>query len=230
MQFDVYCDESCPEVFSDVKSHKFLILGGLWMPTDYRENFKSDIKALKTKYNYHTEIKWNKVTAKTVTFFNDLVKYFFSSDKLRFRALTVESNKIDYVQFSSGDPELNFYKFYYQLIHHWILDFNDYYIFLDYKVNRERYRIQTLKKVLISSNLSSNIKNVQSLPSKESLGIQLTDLFIGSVNGKFNSQIKSEAKLEVISSIESYLKGPIIPTPKSEEKFNVFNINLQGGW
>jgi len=134
------------------------------------------------------------------------------------------------VQFSGGDPELNFYKFYYQLIHHWILDFNEYNIFLDYKVNRERYRIQTLKKVLINSNLSSGIKNVQSLPSKESLGIQLTDLFIGSINGKFNRQIRSDAKLQVIYSIESYVNRPIAPTPKSEEKFNIFNINLQGGW
>lgn len=230
MNFDIYCDESCQEVFKDPKAHKYMILGGLWMPLDFRDEFKKNIKQYKLEHKYFSEIKWNKVAPSSLNFYKSIINYFFTEDNLRFRAITIESSKIDFVKFSEGDAELNFYKFYYQLIHLWLLDFNVYNIFLDYKINKERSRIKDLKRVLGLSNISSEIKNVQSLPSKESLGIQLADLLIGSISGKFNSELTSKAKIDIINSIEKHLGKPIEPTPKFKEKFNVFNINLRGGW
>jgi hypothetical protein len=50
------------------------------------------------------------------------------------------------------------------------------------------------------------------------------------VASKFNSEVKGQGKLELIAHVESYLEKPISSTQKWEEKFNVFKINLKGGW
>jgi hypothetical protein len=230
MKFDVYCDESSPDLLCHKEENKFAIIGSLWMPFDYRNEFKNHIKEIKEDHHYYSEIKWNKVSNNKIDFFIKLIDYFFSTDFLRFRSILIESNKVDLIRFNEGDAELSFYKFYYQLIHHWILDFNEYSIFLDFKTNKELFRLKELHKVLNNSNLTTEILKVQSIPSSQSFGIQLTDLLIGAINGKFNSSITSEAKISVINEIEKKLSSQIQPTNKSEEKFNVFKINLQGGW
>lgn len=230
MKFEVYCDESSPEVLKDRNANKFLVLGSIWIPADYREKLKSDINIIKEKFLYRNEIKWNKVAPSVLPFYKELINYFFLNNNIRFRALLVEADKLDMVRFHNDDSELSFYKFYYQLMQHWILDFNEYSVFIDHKVNKDRNRIHELWKVLKIANLFSAINNVQALPSNESIGIQLADLLTGIVNGKFNNKVTSQAKKEVISTIENLMGHNIAPTSKTVEKFNIFRINLQGGW
>lgn len=230
MKFDVYCDESSPDLLFHKEANKFSIIGSLWIPFDKREEFKNRIKEIKNSHHYYSEIKWKKVSINKQDFFIDLVNYFFEAEYLRFRSIIIESDMIDQIRFNKGDAELSFYKFYYQLLHHWILDFNEYNIFLDYKTNKERFRLKELWRVLNNSNLTTRIFNVQSIHSAQSLGIQFADFLTGAVNGKFNSQIKNVAKLSAIMKIESFIGKEILPTGKSEEKFNIFKINLQGGW
>ncbi|MFN6077559.1 MAG: DUF3800 domain-containing protein [Fluviicola sp.] len=230
MKFEVYCDESSPEVLWDKKANKFLVLGSIWIPSDYRKEFKDSIKQIKTKYNYRNEIKWNKVSPSNLAFYLELIDYFFSTDNTRFRAIMIEAEKVNMVKFHNDDSELSFYKFYYQLLHHWILDFNDYSIFIDHKVNKDFTRIHKLKDVLSNANLFSSIENVQALPSNELVGIQMADLLMGALNGKVNGKTSSEAKHAVIKKIEEFLGKEIAPTPKAEINFNVFKINLEGGW
>jgi uncharacterized protein (UPF0248 family) len=230
MKFEVYCDESSPEVLWDKKANKFLVLGSIWIPSDYRKEFKDSIKQIKTKYNYRNEIKWNKVCPSNLAFYLELIEYFFSTDNTRFRAIMVEAEKVNMIKFHNDDSELSFYKFYYQLLHHWILDFNDYSIFIDHKVNKDFSRIHKLKDVLSKANLFSSVENVQALPSHELVGIQLADLLMGALNGKVNGKTTSEAKHTVIKKIEEFLGKEIAPTPKAEINFNVFKINLEGGW
>lgn len=231
MNFEIYCDESGLEALSHKRSHLFTAIGGVWMPADYRAIFKEHITAIKLKHNVYGELKWNKVSPKFYELYKDIIDYFFQTEQLRFRVILVEANKVDNFFFNNKDIELGFYKFYYQLLHHWIFDFNNYNIFLDLKINRDRTRLKALRNFLDYSNLTSGIHQVQGLPSEQSLGIQLADILTGLTNAKFNQEITSEAKLGLISHIENtYLGNSIAPTPKWEEKFNVFKINLQGGW
>ena len=231
MNFEVYCDESGLEALNDKKAHIFSSIGGIWMPSDYRLEFKDSLKHIRSKHKIFGEFKWSKVSPYYLDFYSDIIDFFFSTDNLRFRVILMESDKIDNYKFHNGDSELGFYKFYYQLLHHWILDFNEYDIFLDLKTNRERNRLNSLHKVLNNANLTSNIKQVQWLPSNESPGIQLADFLTGLVGAKFNNKTTSDAKLALINKVEvDHIKRQISPTPKSEEKFNVFRINLNGGW
>jgi len=162
-------------------------------------------------------------------FHKSIITYFFETEFIRFRIIIINSNEINNLKFNRNDAELGFYKFYYQLLHHWIFDHNNYDIFLDLKTFRDRTRLKILKEVLINANLTSDIRQVQSLPSNESIGIQIADLLTGLTVSKFNEEISSLIKFGLIEYIQSRYSS-INPTNSSENKFNIFRIKLQGGW
>lgn len=231
MKFEIYCDESRPELFTsqNATSH-FLSIGGIWIPADSARQIKMDLKRIREEHKYFCEIKWTKVNNTKLSFYISLIDYFLSNPAIRFRTIVIDCRRVDFMRFHNNDAELGFYKFYYQLIHHWILDFNEYRIFVDIKTNRRPDRLNVLHKVLNNSNLSSMITSVQALPSNEVQLIQMADLLIGAVNAKFNGLSLKSAKGTLIKHIETRLEKEISPTSKCEEKFNVFKINLQGGW
>lgn len=231
MDFEVYCDESGLEALNRKDAHLHTAIGSIWMPSSFRSVFKDNINTIKHKHSVYGELKWNKISPHFFHLYKEIIDYFFQTKQLRFRVIIIEANKVDNYIFNNKDGELGFYKFYYQLLHHWIFDFNSYNIFLDHKKNRDRGRLKQLKICLERSNLTSNLTQLQGLSSEHSVGIQLADILTGLVNAKFNQVITGNAKKDLIEHVENtYLGNPIRPTLKWEEKLNVFRINLQGGW
>lgn len=233
MKFDVYCDESSPEALaSENADNKFLLLGSLWLPTDQRVRFKDAIHKLRDKHKVGGEFKWNRVSPSRVDFYCELIEMFFAQgEDLRFRCIAVDCDKVDLTKFHANDQELGFYKFYYQLLHHWILDFNEYAFYLDFKKNRRRDRLHVLQDCLDNSNLSSLVTNVQATESSQSVLIQLVDVLTGCASRRINATpTGSAAKEEVVDAVEKHLGRQIGPTARHERKFNVFRINLSGGW
>ncbi|QEG34862.1 DUF3800 domain-containing protein [Bythopirellula goksoeyrii] len=233
MKIEVYCDESRPDLFaSQSTKYQYMVLGSLWIPSAAREAFKQELKEIKQTHDIGGEAKWQKVSHPKMAFYRDIIDWFFSKDTaVRFRSIVIDREKVDRVKFHDSDCELAFYKFYYQLLHHWIYDFNTYSVFCDFKSNRSRTRLSDLQKCLDHSNLFSDIARVQPVRSIESVLIQLSDILTGLVSSKVNRSAKQAgAKSELIDYFESRLGNQISHTPASEEKFNVFVINLQGGW
>jgi hypothetical protein len=233
MEIDVYCDEAYPDLFSSTRPQaKFMILGSLWLQTDSREGYKQAIHDLRDRYLIGGEFKWRKVTPSKIDFYKSLISWFYDQkDNLRFRCIAIDYSQVDLMKFHDNDQELGFYKFYYQMIHHWIHDFNEYAMFCDFKSNRRRDRLNVLQQCLAHSNLSATIKIVQAVRSKESVLIQLTDLLIGIVSARLNQGTNtSPAKLELLKHLETLLGRKISSTPLNEKKINVFKINLNGGW
>ncbi len=233
MQFEVYCDEAMPDLFtSRKKGGRYLMIGSLWLPSELKSKLKDKIKGLRERHNTWGEIKWTKVSPSRLPFYLDLIDLFESYGMdLRFRCIAVDSTQVD-MRWHDSDEELGFYKFYYQLLHHWILDFNEYRIFCDTKTNRDPNRLQVLRRCLSSANLSANIPLVQSLPSKQVVLIQLCDLLLGAASSRLNLTLQPDgAKEQVVRRLESHLGIERIgPTHRGAEKFNVFRIRLQGGW
>lgn len=229
MELEVYCDESGLEALARIGEHRFSAIGSIWIPASYREEFKHQLIGIKHKNGIYGELKWNKVSPSYLIAYKEIVDFFFESNYIRSRVILIQSSKVDNCLFNKSDSELGFYKFYYQLLHHWILDLNTYSIFMDLKINRDKNRLRVLRRVLENSNLLAHIKQVQGLPSEQSLGIQLADIITGLVAAKFNNEIKSNsAKHFLIEHIEQYhIRKAITPTPRQEEKLNVFMINLQ---
>lgn len=231
MQFEIYCDEAFPDLFTSERPQaRYLMIGSLWLPAEFREDLKIKIKQLREKHNAWGEIKWSKVSPSKLLFYNELIDLFFEyGDNLRFRCIAVDREQVN-LALHAGDHELGFYKFYYQVLHHWILDFNTYTIFCDTKSNRERDRLHELKRVLGNANLSASISCVQALPSKEVALIQMADLLLGAASSRMNETLREgSAKEKLVIALENRL-GRLQPTLRGARKFNIFKINLRGGW
>jgi hypothetical protein len=232
MKFLVYCDETLPDLFTTTKEvDKRLMIGSLWIEEELKDTFKEKIKELRAKYNCWGEIKWTKVSPSKEKFYCELVDLFFSFGlQARFRAIGIDPKQVNWA-IHGNDRELGFYKFYYFLLKQWLRDFNEYSIYCDSKVNRDLSRLNKLRKILESATWNANIQNVQALPSNEVVLIQLADLFLGATSAKINNTIyKNKAKINLITHIEKHLRRQIKPTAMSEQKWNVFHINLGGGW
>ncbi|MCP5003134.1 MAG: DUF3800 domain-containing protein [Planctomycetes bacterium] len=233
MKFDIYCDESRPDLLSSKNAtSKFMVIGSLWLKTANRSAYKEGIHDLRNKHLIGGEFKWQKASPSKLPFYLELIDWFYKQgDNLRFRCIAVEHQKVNLLHYHDNDQELGFYKFYYQLLHHWILDFNEYAVFCDFKSNRRRDRLHVLKRCLEFSNLSSSIKNVQAVRSKESVLTQLTDVLTGVAAARLNETIFDDsAKGKIACLLEENLNKKIGHTWKNEQKFNVFVIDLQGGW
>lgn len=226
---EVFCDESRPELFvSPSSSAGFSVIGSLWMPASFRPVFKQDIQQLRAEYGVWGEFKWKKVSPSKLLFFRSLVRYFFSHEELRFRAIVVDSKQIDLERFHNADAELGFYKFYYQLLKHWIQPGQKYRLFCDDKVNRDPQRLPVLGRVLRNASMESEISSIEAVDSHQVVAVQLCDILIGATQRRFNmSQGGSNAKATIVSDIESYLHRRIERTYPSEQKFNVFEIRLE---
>ena len=234
MDFEVYCDESYPELLtSSVTTPKYTLIGSLWLLAELREDIKKKIIRLREEYGVWGELKWRKISSSKLQFYLELIDLFFSyGHDLRFRCIQIEKSSVN-MEMIQNDAELGFYKFYYQVIHHWILDFNKYFIFCDRKSNKVNGRLSVMHACLTNANRTSVIKQVQHLPSKESVLLQFCDVLLGAASARLNNAVApNSAKEKIILRLESRLNlsGTIAPTSAAEKKFNVFKIRLEGGW
>ncbi len=231
--YEIYCDESRQELFYDKdKSRRgFALIGGIWLQASERQRLKDKIKDLRRQHEVFGEFKWTKVSSRRLPFYLDLVNLFFNEDALKFRTIVLRNDELDTVKFHERDAELMFYKFYYQLIKHWLEDGNSYRVFVDLKTSRKRDRLQTLHNCLKFSNLAAHVEFVQALPSSEVGFLQLADLLLGAVGARFNNDTESPAKCEVLALIEEHLKRPLDrPTSRYYMKFNVFRWRPRSRW
>jgi len=219
--YNLYCDESC---YTANPEHPYLLLGYIGVPYNQIETHKREIKALKEKHHFYSEIKWSKVSHSKYVFYQELIEYFFASD-LVFRAIIVNKSQINN-NFFQQDDHTFYYKMYYQLIHHKIDMTANYNIYFDVKDALSKIKIRKLREIL---NVKFGVfRNIQSTPSKESIFIQLSDLILGAISYKLRNLSKVKTKLDIIRKIENECGHSLTDmTPKSEQKLNLFFIELR---
>lgn len=219
--YNLYCDESC---HTANPAHPYLLLGYIGVPYNQMGLHKQEIKEIKLKHNFFSEIKWSKVSRSKYTFYQALIEYFFASD-LFFRAIVIDKSQIKNEIFKQDDHTF-YYKMYYQLIHHKIDMTANYNIYFDVKDTLSRIKIKALKDIL--NYEYGVIRNIQSVPSKESIFIQLSDLILGAISYKLRKLSSVKTKLDIIKKIEKECGHPIDRiTPKDEQKLNLFFIELK---
>ena len=230
MKYEIYCDESCWEALYDKTSHSYAAIGGIWIPAEKRKGIKTFISELKAKYGLYGEMKWNHICPKSVDMYREMVNMFFDDEQMRFRAICIKAAEVNHERFNAGNGELGFYKFYFQLIHHWMIMGNSYHVFVDYKTNGYQHRVRELGTILNNTS-TAELTQIQALPSEESVLIQMADVLTGAVASAFNvPRLGSVSKQSVRDLIEKRLGHGIMGTPVGESKFNVFNINLRKDW
>ena len=231
MNIEVYCDESRQQYFARAGESVdgFALIGSLWIEAERRQEYNDRIKELRAQHGYWHEFKWNKVSPVNLHFYLDLIRLFFGED-MRFRCIVLPVGDLNAVEFHDADCELMFYKFYYQVLHHWILDGNQYRVYVDLKTNRVHNRLRVLKEYLRQANRLAAIQDIQALPSHQVNLIQLVDVLVGATGYKVHRERNSTTKLAVLSEIEHGLGHPIAPTARDVKKFNIFRFKPGGGW
>lgn len=218
--FNLYCDEST-HLQND--GQPYMIISYVGCPYNQLKHHKQNIKLLRAKHKFGGEIKWSSISGSQYHFYNDLVEYFFSGE-LAFRAVIVDKNQIDEnrPEFTYGDF---YFRMYYQLLHHKIDLENNYNIYLDVKDTISDKKLTRLKDML---RHNASLRSFQFIKSHESSLMQIADLLMGAINYKLRGLNKVTAKNKIVEKIEAYCKKPINrATSKSEQKFNLFYIDLK---
>lgn len=235
MNYDLFCDESRQDLLACASSitevNRFCCIGGLSVPTEKRVELKKQINALKVHHGVLGEIKWGTVSDSRLQFYLDLVDLFFSTDDLCSRVVVIDASKIRNNVFNDNDQELGYYKFYYQLLYHWVSWENSYRVYTDQKTNRDKKRLQELRRIVnFQFPISDPILSIQAIDSKESEILQLQNVIMGAIGYKYNFKNagKSSAKKAVVERIEQHLHHSIGRTSAAVQKFNVFEIDLRG--
>lgn len=225
----IYCDESLSEAFVNPRQGSAcLAIGGLWVTKALVPKYRDEIRRLRELHGVFGEMKWRKVTPASQEFYLDLARLFFAADQeLRFRAIVVPTAGMD-LTYHGNDPELGFYKFYYQMLVHRLSADGVYRVFCDERPDRDPGRIRDLERCLRAKSHAQ--VDVQALPSSQVVLMQMCDVLLGAVSAKFNrTEIASEAKRSLVEEIESSIGHEIRPTYPSESKFNIFQIQ-PGFW
>lgn len=233
MEFNVYCDESYQDCLrgKDHNDVQYMVIGAIWLPKEDSEKLKKEIAELKVKHNSRGELKWSKVSGSRLDFYKDIIDLFWSyGNTVRFRCIIVDKDKIMWDR-HDNDAELGFYKFYYQMLHHWIEMYNEYTIYCDKKINRRKNNLFVLEEFLEKANIYAVINGVYPAESKEMAILQFADFFIGMTAAKVNKTVGEKSpKMQLIEYLEKKMGRQICETYKSEQKFNVFKIVAGGGW
>jgi hypothetical protein len=218
--FNFYCDEST-HLQND--GMPYMIIAYVSSAYNQLKLHKDSIKRIRAKHKIKGEIKWSNVSGGAYPFYADLIDYFFSTD-LNFRSIIVDKSKID--ESREGFTYEDFYFImYYQLLHHKINQGYNYNLFLDIKDTRSHKKLKKLNDIL---QYNASIRNCQFIRSHESSFMQITDLLMGAINYKLRGENKVTAKMKLIEKIESHCTMPMTEsTPKSEDKFNLFFIDLK---
>lgn len=230
--FNIYCDES--RHTSDPRD-RYAVIGALECPRQEKSRLVHAIHLLKKHYRAQGEFGWKRLSPNREAFYQHLRGFFLDEPSLRFRCIVVDRTCLDHERFNDGDSELGFYKLYYQMLVHWLDPGHDYHLYLDWQQNAASHRFVELRTVL-ARKLSgrANIVCLEPVQSDTQPLVQLVDLLMGAVGYQWNQRDQvpgaSQAKIDFSYGLAQGLGRSTLArgTPKSEEKFNVFDWRGRG--
>jgi hypothetical protein len=226
MKYVVYCDESR---YDGQSSH--MGIGGLWVPADRKVAAVAGLRAILAEEGLGAEVKWHKVSRARLDSYRRLVDFFFDNADLAMRVIVVDLQRIDYDRFHNSDPELGFYKFYYEMLEKWLFPQDEYLLLLDHKHNRDAKRHVELRKVLRNSPGVGTVLDVNPIDSSQTPLAQMADLLTGAVAAAWSGGLaQGSAKQELAAHIaqrSGRISLLIADGSPAFCKFNIFHIGLR---
>lgn len=210
MHYEFFCDES-RHIEKDTKN-RFMVIGGIYFVKDAHNSLHQSIDALRKKHRCFGEIKWNNVSPAKLQFYLDLVDLFFAAKEPFFRCVVIDKALLRHEEFNQGSHELFFYKAYYMLLKKPLWRFSAVDIYIAYKDKFSGSRAAELIRILRNKFLPTSwvitINDPAIIPAKQSVFIQLADLFIGAVGYQHNNYSTSNAKQTLCAAICKHLGRP----------------------
>ncbi|HGC8782533.1 TPA: DUF3800 domain-containing protein, partial [Streptococcus agalactiae] len=202
--------------------------GGISCPDYVRNIVYKEIKEIKRKHGIssRSEIKWRKVSNSKITFYEDLVNYFFDNEHLNFRVVIIDKNKLNHKKYNQTHDDF-YYKQYFYLVRKFLFE-DDVNVFIDIKDTNSILKVNKLKNILENWKQSpKHIKNIQQIRSHENSIMQLADLLIGAVAYKNRSFESSLARIRLSNLISNRAKHELTTNTKYNAiKFNIFKMEL----
>ncbi len=232
MHYEIFCDES-RHIEKDTKN-RFMVVGCVYFLKSAHDQLLEAIKSLRQKHNCFGEIKWNNVAPSKLSFYLELVDLFFNTEGLFFRCVVIDKALLRHKEFNQGSHELFFYKTYYMLLKKPLWRFNACDICIAHKDkfsgNNAKELVRVLRNKFFPTNLFITINDPKIIPAKESVFIQLADLFIGAVGYQHNNYSTSNAKKALCAAICKHIGRPnlIFSSPYGHGiKFEIFTPKLR---
>lgn len=219
---NIYCDESR---HTSNPEDSYMVIGALSCPRERREELSRQINFIKKEFNTWREFGWKTLSPNRHDFYWTLLDFFAKEPDLCFRCIVVDCNILDHDRFNSGDAELGFYKFYYQMLIHWLKPSFAYHIYLDWQQNRIQTRFINLRDALKRKLLGrTRIECLEPVSSHQLPLIQLTDLLTGAVGYAWNNRTTSETKVSFCNDLAQSAGLDTLrrSTNLNAEKFNIF--------
>lgn len=220
---NIYCDESRYSNPND----SYLVIGAVKCLRERKRQLVGELNEIKDCYGIGGEFGWKSVSKNKGDFYKSVIDWFVDCDDLLFRCVVVNKSNL-----WSADEEDGFYIVYHQLLYHWLVSGNSYYVYLDRKKNSGQRRIDVLK-AKTEQYMPSGCRLVcmEEVESRESVLVQMADLLIGCMGFEWNSHTDltkhpdaSPFKVELCRYLAKRLGRPSLrfSTWATEPKFNVF--------
>lgn len=220
----IYCDESSH--IESLKSSTIMGLGALSCWTTHKDQVFNDIRDIKRKHGLskNFEIKWSKVSSSKVSFYKELVNYYFDTNYLGFRCLIIDKEKLNHTKYNTTHDDF-YYKMIFLLIRELLHTDKSYKIYLDKKDSNGRKKIEKLHEFLCNKNYDYKkeiVQSVQEVVSHQIELVQICDLLMGAVcyeNRKLDLNMGKVELIKLIKERSGYsLTKKTLP---SEHKFNI---------
>jgi hypothetical protein len=222
----LFCDESCHLPHDRAP---FLLLGLTSCPADKVCAAHEELAAIWYRFNLpkHFEIKWTKVSAGRLDFYQAVLEWFFASDNVVFRALALPDKQRLYAALPPESRDALYYRLYYQLLRTTIEQENRYRVFIDLKDTRGREKITHLTEILradANDPYGKSVESLQHVHSHEIRLLQVCDLLMGAVGfaRRPAADNESPAKRQLVSFIEDRVGYHLTSdSPSGEEKCSI---------
>ncbi len=228
--FNIYCDESC---HLERDCQQIMTLGAIWCPLTRAHSIADQIRDIKIQHSLlpDFEIKWSKVSPSKVTFYLDLVNYFFDEADLHFRALIApDKSKLQHASFDQTHDEW-YFKMYFIMLKAILRPDAQYRIYIDIKDTRSAPKVERLWDVLCNNAYDFSrqiIERVQTVRSHEVQQLQLADLLTGAISYINRGLSGSSAKAELVKLVQQRSHYSLThSTLYREEKVNLFRWEPQ---
>tara|TARA_R110002096_G_scaffold428319_2_gene639832 strand:+ start:6634 stop:7362 length:729 start_codon:yes stop_codon:yes gene_type:complete len=235
-EYNIYIDESC---HLENDKQPLMCIGYTKIASENYIAYKEAIKGLKLKHKSPTEIIWNKLSYSRIGLYKDYIDFFFENE-IQFRAILVKNkNQLDHSKYNKGDHNSFYYTLVFLLLRNPWVNYLEtpHKVTLDIKDTRGKERLNKLDTRLNAEyrekyDRDSPFNFFQHIRSDENEFLQMADFFIGAITFKARKLHKhenaSKVKIEIIKYLEEKSGYAIHDgTPPFEEKFNIFDFQIQ---
>ena len=201
----IYCDES-GHLEHDAVTVPVMVLGAVWHDGLRARHVAERIREIKAEYglNPHSELKWSKVSRRSLAAYRAILDYFFDDDDLHFRAVVIpDKSALDHERFDQ-DHDRFYYKCYFTLLKQIIDPDSRIRVFVDLKDTRGGEKLRELHQILANSHFDFDrriIESIDQVRSEHVEQVQLADLLIGAVAYANRGLTSSPPKLALVDRL-----------------------------